>query len=1667
MAATSTDRNGAYAPFGQRRNQQSFTVQSGVFSVNSTGQVAVTADAQGLYVMGLHESPFAFHRILHQSRWDVDALECCRHVAFPERIATASHSNVLIWDIAAETAPLLQVLRRHQQPVTSLSWVHGDGNIFASASGGSTPRVCIWDLRMSGTGSSNRPCLEFIGDGDAKLGLSPLGSGMGNTSGIPSTLSAATPIGAGHFGSVFTGASIGGVGSKGGSIWAVVRAAALFTGSLTPTSGGSTPGAGLGQSDAGLRTQLDVQIEWSTLRPQYFSTSASLAFSGDQEHVDAHQASVHVWDIRRTSGNIPTLTLGRGSVSAASCVAEFQCAGPRANCLRWHPTNDRLLGTSSTIVGDSFAQGCIVQVWDITNGDQSRSMSNSESLTQQCGVAVIPTHCSLASSNTGTGNNFGHSSSDLLFHDKITPEFEFTPRGDAVVTASLRLSRNAVPQALHFLSSQAHQGDDMLHVSPAVIAITPIVVADQGVGHSDTNQLGLERAGPNIGPVGIAARRRVQRSNLREAVVRASVELMSRESRRPFEVPMTDFDDEPTNNKSTEEARGGGGGGYESKTSATPSKTASPGDPAQIWPSADALLTTPHLFRSNRRRDFHQLRFHGLSRHAKTLAVEARNQLRQPVVCLEWFCRNKSSQDAPLELAVWESSRCGLAAASHSLRSHLSVWTTSEKMWPDNQIRKTHFEMNGGNTNRSPPPESKPPDFPSPASGSIESLTKSALANVRDLGYGRFSTLQMLERNLHNFVGGEEPVGDVFDESLLKDNLIKSVANPRPETQADALDVEEDDDVFMPGQKRKSHAEKQREQLAKDTSPQTGDTQVPGPALCGAVFSAGGALICFNNEREWQTQFNNELPARKPHDKGQPSKRSARARPRARSRRSVGRERVRQRQPQSLSGSSDDSDAVKGRDEPRTEQVEEGSITTAERSTEGQPLAERHLHNANAKTVGMQASTGQDHGRHIAPASTFARSFADFQLMKHLASQARARARDEQQLRRQQQQQEWARRKQLAHEGPGRSRSNSGVHQRSPDDGYAIASRPRAKQTDKVKFSTALVNRLTAATPLTNPNFMHDHQIGSHGWFRGVVNEEDAQTNAIVALSPSASALDSQSLGRGDEEESPRLDGDDEVAGSLDSQDTFGSRGGSGSGSSSAVRTTWESIAQRTAPQNSSVSGQTTLVPAHGGRLNIQANRSTASSERSHALAGSRAEGNIHGGSSVRLDGSNHNSDEDDDADVNVMFEQERYYSDSGDDWEVLADDPGIDIGQMTSLMDIEAHLDNADSTNAAGGDSTRATIHSHEVDDWTGGDLSDDAMADLQNEVLASPSFSRHAPRPVQRESTAEVVAAAAQLPLSAASTALPLPRAPPGSTSLRQQSRRSNTFNALDSHTIGEGEEKNMDQESEPRGSTAPDEQNAPRSVSGSESDDSFGPMSLQKLVDETHAKRKAGRKKAKNSTKTGRDLKRQDAKGKKSKKKKKKKHRSRESAAGGANDEASETVPGAAEDGSRSTTGSTAAIAATAVPPLLLARPAVPAPLDWSLHDPSPPAGGDASSSQSPNDQNCHARDKQQHLLQQQHLRFSSKGGDHVSTPAPPKLRGVVVVIGGPIQGYVFLTLLLDATHGCARCRVDDNLFKNAQHACMDSQFLHWAPELGAANVATIILSVNCGGHQHLSS
>ena len=105
----STTSGGVYTPFGQQRSQQSFNVQSSVFSVNANGRAAVTADSQGLCVLGMHRSPFPVHRILHQSRWAVSALECCRHVAFPERVASSSRHNILIWDVSAETAPLLQV----------------------------------------------------------------------------------------------------------------------------------------------------------------------------------------------------------------------------------------------------------------------------------------------------------------------------------------------------------------------------------------------------------------------------------------------------------------------------------------------------------------------------------------------------------------------------------------------------------------------------------------------------------------------------------------------------------------------------------------------------------------------------------------------------------------------------------------------------------------------------------------------------------------------------------------------------------------------------------------------------------------------------------------------------------------------------------------------------------------------------------------------------------------------------------------------------------------------------------------------------------------------------------------------------------------------------------------------------------------------------------------------------------------------------------------------------------------------------------------------------------------------------------------------------------------------------------------------------------------------
>ena len=113
---------------------QSFNVASRVFSVNSNGRIGVVADAQGLCALGLLETPFPKHRIPHQSRWSVDALECCRLRAYPERVATTSRNNILIWDISAETAPLTEVIRHHQQPVTTLSWSFSSGHILASAS---------------------------------------------------------------------------------------------------------------------------------------------------------------------------------------------------------------------------------------------------------------------------------------------------------------------------------------------------------------------------------------------------------------------------------------------------------------------------------------------------------------------------------------------------------------------------------------------------------------------------------------------------------------------------------------------------------------------------------------------------------------------------------------------------------------------------------------------------------------------------------------------------------------------------------------------------------------------------------------------------------------------------------------------------------------------------------------------------------------------------------------------------------------------------------------------------------------------------------------------------------------------------------------------------------------------------------------------------------------------------------------------------------------------------------------------------------------------------------------------------------------------------------------------------------------------------------------------
>jgi hypothetical protein len=123
----------ASSSFCTLRGQQSFAIHSSEFSINSTGRTAVVADAQGLCAVGLYETPFPQHRILHDSRWPAATLECCRHPAFPQRVATSSRCNILIWDISAETAPLVEVIRHHQMPVTALEWAHGRGDILASA----------------------------------------------------------------------------------------------------------------------------------------------------------------------------------------------------------------------------------------------------------------------------------------------------------------------------------------------------------------------------------------------------------------------------------------------------------------------------------------------------------------------------------------------------------------------------------------------------------------------------------------------------------------------------------------------------------------------------------------------------------------------------------------------------------------------------------------------------------------------------------------------------------------------------------------------------------------------------------------------------------------------------------------------------------------------------------------------------------------------------------------------------------------------------------------------------------------------------------------------------------------------------------------------------------------------------------------------------------------------------------------------------------------------------------------------------------------------------------------------------------------------------------------------------------------------------------------------
>ena len=102
----------------------------------------------------------------------------------------------------------------------------------------------------------------------------------------------------------------------------------------------------------------------STFPSLIFATTQSQAVCLSSTDMNASstvcKAEVMVWDLRK---NASLSSPHSNDVDLSpTCVSHFRTSGSRVNCLRWHPANSHLLGTSCNVPGDNFQQGCVVEV---------------------------------------------------------------------------------------------------------------------------------------------------------------------------------------------------------------------------------------------------------------------------------------------------------------------------------------------------------------------------------------------------------------------------------------------------------------------------------------------------------------------------------------------------------------------------------------------------------------------------------------------------------------------------------------------------------------------------------------------------------------------------------------------------------------------------------------------------------------------------------------------------------------------------------------------------------------------------------------------------------------------------------------------------------------------------------------------------------------------------------------------------------------------------------------------------------------------------------------------------------------------------------------------------------------------------------------------------------